>query len=134
MTLDGKPFDPAGPVDRLADVELAEDVDSLGTPDPETVVLDWMFDVSREQQAMMIPGEDKGRFLLSVPYWQPSSDSGTPVSKTVEYFGTHRVEWAQRPQSEWVAVSFDGFWPAERDSADLIIPLSECDDLCPSAR
>ncbi|WP_436532442.1 hypothetical protein [Actinoplanes sp. HUAS TT8] len=133
MTLDGKPFDPAGPRNRLAEVEHAEDVDGLGAPEPETVVLDWMFDVPRERQTVAMPGEDAGRFLLSVPYWQPASDSGKTVSKTVEYFGTHRVEWAQRPRSEWVAVSFDGFWPAERDSADMIIPLGDCDDRCPAS-
>ncbi|WP_436532448.1 hypothetical protein [Actinoplanes sp. HUAS TT8] len=133
MTLDGEPFDPDGPLDRLAEVQHAEDINGLDTPQPETVVLDWMFDVPRERQAMVMPGEDEGRYLLSVPYWQPVSASGEAVSKTVEYFGTHRVEWAQKLQSEWVAVSFDGFWPAERDSADLIIPLGGCDDQCPAS-
>src|SRR5687768_17033227 len=39
MTLDGKPFDPAGSRDRLVHVKHREGVDSLDAPEPENVVL-----------------------------------------------------------------------------------------------
>jgi len=131
LTLDGKPFDPSGPLDRLAEVEHPEDAESLDTPDPETLVLDWVFDVPREQHTIAMPGDDKGEYLLSIPYWNPAAD-GEAVTRTVDYFATHRVNWATEPQADWVAVSFDGFYPKERDSADVLIPLGNCDDQCPS--
>ena len=134
MTLDGDPFDPAGPLDRLAEVQHEDGVDGLDMPDPENVVLDWWFDVPRNPQTVAFPGEDQARYLLSVPYWKPVTGAGDTVTKTVDYFATHRVDWGKQPQSPWVAVSFDGFWPAERDSADVIIPLGACDELCPSSR
>ncbi|MFC7534233.1 hypothetical protein [Actinoplanes sp. GCM10030250] len=134
MTLDGKPFDPSGPLDRLAEVENTEGTGNLDTPEPETVVLDWMFDVPRdEQHPVSIPGHDQGRYLLSVPYWNPAEVAGRAVTKTVDYFATHRVDWNGTPQSDWVAVSFDDFAPKDRDSADVLIPLGACDDHCPSS-
>jgi hypothetical protein len=134
MTLDGKPFDPTGPLDRLAEVQNPDGADSLDMPEPENVVLDWLFDVPRNRQTVAFPGDDEGRYLLSIPYWNPVPASGETVTKDVEYFATHRVDWGKKPQSNWVAVSFDAFWPAERDSADVIIPLGDCDKLCPSSR
>jgi hypothetical protein len=132
LTLDGRPFNPAGPLDRLADVEHPEGAANLDTPDPDTVILDWMFDVPRDQHTVTMPGDDEGKYLLSIPYWNPAEESGGTVTKTVDYFATHRVDWAKKPTDDWVAVSFDNFWPKERDSADLLIPLGDCDDLCPT--
>jgi hypothetical protein len=134
MTLDGRPFDPAGPRDRLAEVEHQESVDHLDPPEPETVVLDWQFDIPLNLRTVAFPGDDEGSHLLSIPYWNPSRAAGKAVTKDVKYSATHRVNWATKPQSDWVAVSFDAFWPAERDSADVIIPLGDCNDQCPNSR
>jgi hypothetical protein len=134
MTLDGKPFDPDGPLDRLAEVRNEDGAPGLDAPEPETVVLDWMFDMPRESRTVAFPGDDEGRYLMSIPYWNPARAAGKPVSTTVEYSATHRVEWAKSPQSSWVAVSFDAFWPKTRDSADILIPLGDCDGLCPTDR
>ncbi|MFC7534232.1 hypothetical protein [Actinoplanes sp. GCM10030250] len=132
MTLDGKPFDPAGPLDRLAEVQNTEGAGNLDTPAPDTVVLDWMFDVPRdEQHEVSIPGHDGDRYLLSVPYWNPATVAGRAVTKTVDYFATHRVDWSRTPESDWVAVSFDDFFPKDRDSADVLVPLGGCDEHCP---
>ncbi|MET0419027.1 MAG: hypothetical protein ABW022_23690 [Actinoplanes sp.] len=131
MTLDGQPFDPTGPLDRLAEVKNEEGADSLDAPEPETVVLDWYFDVPRNRHTVAFPGEDEGRYLLSIPYWNPVTETGQTVTKEVDYFATHRVPWAKKPKSTWVALSFDNFWPTERDSADLLIPLTTCDPSCP---
>ncbi|BBH69203.1 hypothetical protein ACTI_58880 [Actinoplanes sp. OR16] len=124
MTLDGRQFDPRGPLDRLADVTTDEGSAGLDVPDPETAILDWMFDVPRDPHTMAIPGADEGRYLLSVPYWNPRTD------QTADYFATHRIDWATPPQDDWVAVSFDGFYPKDRDSADILIPLGACDENC----
>jgi hypothetical protein len=132
MTLDGEPFDPAASRDRLADVKHPEGADNLDTPDPDTVILDWMFDIPRERHTVTMPGDDDGKFLLSIPYWNPAEETGHDVTQTVEYHATHRIEWGKAPTDDWIAVSFDNFWPKERDSADLLIPLGDCDDLCPT--
>jgi hypothetical protein len=99
MTLAGRPLDPAGPRDRLADARHQDGVAHLDVPKPETVVLDWWFDVPHNRRTVEFPGD-----------------------------------WGTKPQSDWVAVSFDAFWPAERDSADVIIPLGDCDEHCPILR
>lgn len=132
LTLDGEPFDPSGSRERLAEVRHREGVDHLDAPEPESVVLDWMFDIPRERQTVAFPGADEGSYLLSIPYWNPATGTGETVTKEVEYFATHRVEWGKRPEADWVAVSFEAFWPAERDSADVIIPLGSCDQHCPN--
>jgi hypothetical protein len=131
MTLDGKPFDPTGPLDRLAEVSPQDGADNLDAPEPDTMVLDWVFDIPRRQHTVTMPGDDQGRYLLSVPYWTPATD-GQTVTRNVDYFATHRVDWATKPQADWVAVSFDGFYPKERDSADVLIPLGDCDEHCPT--
>jgi hypothetical protein len=129
--LDGTPFDPTEPADRLAEVKHEEGIGGLDAPEPDTVVLDWYFDIPRSPRSVDFPGDDEGRYLLSIPYWNPATESGEPVTKHVDYSATHRIDWAKTPQSPWVAVSFDKFYPAERDSADILIPLGACDHLCP---
>ena len=130
LTLDGQPFDTADAVHRLADVRHPEGAVNLDQPSPETIVLDWMLEIPRRKHTVIAPGEDEGKLLLSIPYWNPAEASGGSISKAVDYYATHRVEWTKQPEDDWVAVSFDSFFPKERDSADILIPLGECDDLC----
>ncbi|WP_133872044.1 hypothetical protein [Paractinoplanes brasiliensis] len=131
LTLDGQPFDPDGSCDRLAEVEHPAGATNLDQPTPDTVVLDWTFDIRREQATITMPGDDEGQYLLSIPYWNPAAAAGTTVTQTVDYYATHRVEWTKAPLDDWVAVSFDDFYPKDRDSADILIPLGDCDELCP---
>jgi hypothetical protein len=134
MTLDGRPFEPADPGHRSAldRVQRDEGAASLDQPEPAAIVLDQHFSLPRQQQKVAFPGSDRGRYVLSVAYWSPVPASGDEVVKEVEYYDTFRMEWDRRPESDWVAVSFDAFWPPERDSADVLIPLGECDDGCPN--
>jgi hypothetical protein len=131
LMIGDEPFEPEKAPDRLRDVWAQEGAVALDVPEPETVVLDWWFSVPRARQMMTFPGPDQDRCILSVPYWNPSQSYGEPVTTQVEYFVTHRLAWAQRPRDKWVAVSFDAFWPPERDSADVIVRLDGCDALCP---
>lgn len=131
MTLDDKPFEPDALSDRLAEVRLEEGIASLDVPDPERIVLDRRFSIPRQQGTMTFPGPDFGRYLLSVHYWNPVIPGGEDVTKHVEYHGTYRMEFDRPPTGDWIAVSIDDFWPAERDSADLIVPLRDCDGDCP---
>jgi hypothetical protein len=134
MTLDGRPFDPAGPTSRLADVRRDPGAPSLGTPEPETVVADQWFSIPRKKHTIAFPGTDSGRYLLSVDYWNPLQQSGAPVTEEVDYHVTQRIKWARRPQHDWVAVSFEAFWPPERDSTDLLIPIGPCPQDCVPGR
>jgi hypothetical protein len=131
MTLDGRLFDPSDRSAELDKVRYDEGTASLDAPDPAQIVLDRYFSVARQQQKVSFPGPDRGRYLLSIPYWSPIPPSAEDVVKEVEYYGIFRMDWSKRPESNWVAVSFGEFWPAERDSADVIIPLGECDEGCP---
>jgi hypothetical protein len=132
LTIDGTPFDPQQHFTRLGDVQTPEGARPLDLPQPEEIVLDLLFSVPRQRQTMTFPGDDRGKYLLSVPYWKPPADSGDAATRQVEYFATHRLQWTKQPQDRWVALSFDAFWPAERDSADVIIRLGDCDDRCPA--
>jgi hypothetical protein len=110
-------------------VEAREGAVSLDQPDPDGIVLDWWFRVPRlaESEEITLPGDGGPFCFLSVPYWQPESDQ--PV--TIDYFTEKRLPFRSAPRGEWIAISFDAFWPPERDSADVIARLGECDSLCP---
>jgi hypothetical protein len=96
--------------------------------------LDRWFSVPQKPQKMAFPGPDHGRYLVSIHYWTPPiPQSKNQVKELVKYYGEYRMDWDRPPEGRWVAVSFDAFWPPERDSADLIIPLRGCDKLCQRA-
>jgi hypothetical protein len=125
-----QPFDPDNAPDALSKVWPREGAVSLDVPKPESIVLDWWFSVPRARETMTFPGPDRDRFFLSVPYWSPAQ-AGETVTKEVEYFAVHRLHWARPPEQKWIAISFDAFWPPERDSAELITRLGDCDAHCP---
>jgi hypothetical protein len=74
---------------------------------------------------MSFPGPDRDFTMLSVPYWKG------PDRADVDYFVIRRLDFTKERHGEWIAISFDAFWPPERDSADVIARLGECDALCP---
>ncbi|GAA0449377.1 hypothetical protein Ade02nite_58330 [Paractinoplanes deccanensis] len=131
MTLDDKPFRPNGMPVRLDEVRHEEGIPSLDGADPDKVVLDSWFRVPRRAKKMFFPGPDRGRYLLSIGYWSPIPPGATETEREVAYYDEYRMNWSRRPEGQWVAVSFDAFYPPERDSADLIIPIGDCDDSCP---
>ncbi|AEV83521.1 hypothetical protein ACWT_2920 [Actinoplanes sp. SE50] len=132
LTLDDKPFQADLPTDRLGEVRLEDGIPSLDLPDPSSIVLDRWFSVPRRSSTIAFPGRDFGQYLLSVQYWNPVPPGEPAVTRDVAYHGTYRFEFERPPAGDWIAVSFEGFWPPERDSADLLIPLGECDDNCPT--
>jgi hypothetical protein len=135
MTLGGEPFQPDVVLgaDRLAAVQHQADIPSLDAAEPETIVLDeWIaIERSEERRSMSFPGPDRGHFLLSIGYWNPIPEGKESIDKDVKYYGEYRLTWNRVPEGRWVAVSFDAFWPPERDSGDLIIPIGDCDAECP---
>jgi hypothetical protein len=133
LNLDGKPFQPNGLNDRLAEVRHDEGIPSLDAADPDTVVLDTNVAIPRHQHTMYFPGADRGRYLCSIFYWTGIPDGAEEGEAVVDYYGEYRLDWDRTPKDRWVAVSLDGFFPPERDSGDIIIPLGACDEKCPSA-
>ncbi|MEV4343000.1 hypothetical protein AB0J83_00775 [Actinoplanes sp. NPDC049596] len=133
MTLDDAPYVPKGVPARLEEVRHAEGIPSLNGADPDDVVLDRWFGVPRRKKTMAFPGPDRGKYLLSIGYWSPIPPGSVKTDCEVQYYDEYRMEWARRPEGEWVAVSFDAFYPPERDSADLIIPIGACDAECPAS-
>ncbi len=132
MTLDGKPYQPNGLAERLAEVRHEDGIPSLDAADPDSVVLDRMVTMPRRQHTMSFPGEDIGRYLCSIFYWTGIPPHATHADVTVEYYEKYRLDWERTPEDGWVAVSLDGFWPPERDSGDIIIPIGDCDEECPT--
>jgi hypothetical protein len=132
LTLDDKPFHPGVPTDRLGEVRIEDGIPSLDLPDPSSIVLDRWFSIPRQRATIVFPGSDAGEHLLSVQYWNPVPSGEQSVTREVDYHGSYRMEFDRPPVSDWIAVSFDGFWPPERDSADVLIPLGDCDENCPS--
>ncbi|MGK5684262.1 hypothetical protein [Actinoplanes sp. URMC 104] len=132
MRVGQEPFVPgAVPVD-LSKVDCDEGIPSLDPATPEDIVLDRWFRVPRQEDPqknpVSFPGEDQGRYLTSIKYWSPPIPEGEDgVDVAVDYYDVFTMEWTRRPRKgDWVAVSFDAFDPLERDSADLIIPIGEC--------
>jgi hypothetical protein len=126
-----RPFRPDRVSEPWPDVQAEEGAVALGPPDPESIVLDWWFSVPRIRETMTFPGRDQVFCFLSVPYWNPVRRPGESVTAHVDYFAVRRLRFTKEPRGEWIAISFDAFWPPERDSADLIALLGECDALCP---
>lgn len=136
MTLAKQPFDPETGAGKLADVTCEEGIPSLDMPEPGTVVLDEWFRVGREEGQVDFPGNDQGRYTLSIKYWSPIPDGRTSERKTVAYYNDDlTMKWARDVSvGDWVAISFDAFFPPERDSADLILQIPECDGRCGTAQ
>ncbi|MBB4693957.1 hypothetical protein [Paractinoplanes abujensis] len=135
MTLANEQFQPdvVFGADRLAAVQHQAGNPSLDVAAPETIVLDEWLTVARcdEPVPMAFPGPDRGLYLLSIGYWNPIPEGEKSTERAVRYYGEYRLNWTRVPEGRWVAVSFDAFWPPERDSGDLIIPIGGCDEECP---
>ncbi len=132
LTLGAVPFDPSGSLDHLNDVRFVTGIDNLDAPESDAIVLDQWFEIPAAPKKVAFSYDEARPYLLSFPYWQPVSRPGDTATMDVAYSTTHRVNWTKTPTSRWVAVSFDAFWPAERDSAEVLVPLGACDRLCPS--
>ncbi|WP_436532542.1 hypothetical protein [Actinoplanes sp. HUAS TT8] len=132
LTLEDKPFEPSELPHRLSDVRITEGTPSLDLPDPERIVLDRWISIPRQQGSMEFSSIGDDRYVLAVQYWNPVPAGEQSVTKELQYYATYRLDFDRPPASDWIAVSLDAFWPPERDSADLLIPLGDCDEHCPS--
>ena len=128
LRIDDEPFEPDGAPERLDGVWAQDGASAFDQPESGTIVLDRWFSVPRTRQTMTFPGPDRDFTILSVPYWK------APETAQVDYFTTCRLDFTrvldEKEHGIWIAISFDAFWPPERDSADVIARLGKCDKLC----
>jgi hypothetical protein len=108
-----------------------EGIPSLDQPAPDTIVLDGWLTVPAVQASpttFTFTNEVDQRGFLSASYPQP------PIGDVgVAYFDQCTFYWTRDlPSDAWIAVSFDRFWPPERDSADYIARVEDC--MLPSLR
>lgn len=124
---DGRPFQVADGDDswKREGVFHLEGIPSLDPPAPGTIILDRWLAVPAAQASpttFTFTNEVDQRGFLSVSYPQPPmGDVG------VAYFEQCTLYWTRElPGDAWIAVSFDRFWPPERDSADYIAQVEDC--------
>jgi hypothetical protein len=139
----GRPFRAADMGWRDAGVFPLEGNPPLDQPRPDTVILDrWLAvpEVPPTAAAtaaifdLTLPGQrGKTNHFLSVPYAPPTVNGQDVAVTGVTYFCRKALPWTrplnQRnkdPERNYVAVSFDRFWPPERASADYIIVIEDC--------
>jgi hypothetical protein len=125
LLVDNKePFDPNGDNWTPEQVSARPGIPSLGLPKPYTIVLNkWLTLPAAPDRPFPMPlmeGPQIG--FPSVRYLQLEGDE-----VGVNYLGDYTCDW-DRPlvAGNWVAISFDRFWPQERDSVDYIVQIVEC--------
>jgi hypothetical protein len=130
-TKDGQPLRVADGDDswKRRGVFHLEGIPSLDQPTANTIVLDRWLVVPAAQAhptTFAFTNEVDQRGFLSVSYPQPpiGDDGVTPVS--VAYFEQYTIDWTRElSPGAWVAISFDRFWPPERDSADYLAQVED---------
>ena len=132
-TGNGQPFQAGDSSWKRLGAFPVEGTPSLDQPEPGTVVLD------RWVAVPAVPGEHAAATaftftarpnpmaFLSVPYPQPPIGASGVTEVPVRYAGAYDLRWS-RPLAPgaFVAVSLDRFWPPERDSADYLAQVENC--------
>ena len=130
---EGRPLDPAA-----ADASWKEQgvfqvkgVPSLDQPDPGDILVDTWLTVCAAKDdptTVRFTKETDSRGFLSGWYPQPELDKGGEALVPVHYYGKYHLRWPNTlPRSSWLAISFDRFWPPERESVEYIAQVGECD-------
>lgn len=100
----------------------------LDQPPLETIVLDQALPVQFEwKRTMTFEKAPDPLGFLSVPYKQPYDYDPEYKSVGVNYYGEYTLAW-NKPLSPgaWVAISFDRFERPDRESADYITQVQDC--------
>jgi hypothetical protein len=124
-----EPSSPSGDWENPG-VHFADDVASLGQPPPGTIKLDQWLTLPAGPVKRRLTGAPEPLGFLSAPYPQPvlGADGWTDVQ--VDYnIETELLPWSNPPKpGDWVAFSFDRFWPPERESVEFIGRVqADCD-------
>lgn len=142
----GRRFEAGNKGWRSSGVLPLEGIAPLDQPPPATVVLDLWLRVPRvppaeaatETFTLTLPGRkgsvEKANHFLSVPYPPPVVDGRMLAVAGVTYACRGELRWTRDlvdqggkdAGKDYVAVSFDRFWPPERASADYIVVIENC--------
>jgi hypothetical protein len=142
----GRPFEAADKAWRNSGVLPVEGIAPLDQPPPASVVLDRWLRVpmvppaaaATETFTLTLPGRkgsrEKTNHFLSVPYPPPEVDGRMLAVAGVTYSCREAPFWTRilndqdhkDAEQDYVAVSFDRFWPPERASADYIVVIEDC--------
>lgn len=108
-----------------------EDIPSLDQPDPGTIVLDrWLAVPAAQASPTTFAFTNKVDQVgfLSASYPQPRVEDGAVTLVAVDYYGVYDIRWSRElPLNSWVAISFDRFFPPERNSVEFLAPVGDCD-------
>lgn len=139
-TKNGRPFQPEDDDDSWKDrgVLFIEDIASLDQPEPGTIVLDrWLIVPARPISWPFTKAIDQ-RGFRSASYPQPRIGKEGVTRVPLDYFGEYDLEWSGRVEpGDWVAFSFDRFWPPERESVEFIGQIQngcDCDNAAPGGQ
>jgi len=130
-TEDGQPLRVADGDDswKRRGVFHLEGIPSLDQPTPNTIVLDrWLAvpAVEAHPTTFAFTNEVDQRGFLSVSYPQPPIGDAGVTQVGVAYFEQYTLDWSRElSPGAWVAISFERFWPPERDSADYIAQVED---------
>jgi hypothetical protein len=125
---DGQALDPSSPSAawRNQGVRFVEDIASLDQPPPGTIVLDRWVQVRADPVNRPFTGRVDPLGFLSASYPQPVIGPTGVAHVPVDYNEEHDLEWSIRLEpGSWVAISFDRFWPPERESVEYIAQIQE---------
>jgi hypothetical protein len=132
----GREFDASDPTWKQSGVFPLEGISPLDQPPPETLVVDrWLAVRAVPPPAaltttftMTVPSLGSvgtTNHFISVPYPVPVVDGKELEVAGVTYYCEEVLPLTGEPK-DWIAVSFDRFWPPERASADYIIAVEAC--------
>jgi hypothetical protein len=127
-TEDGRPLQVASDDSwKHAGVFHVTGIPSLDQPPPGDIVADEWLTVPAAKATMEFTDEVDPRGFLSASYPQPELDGGV-AQVPLDFYVEHHTRWPDPlPPQSWLAISFDRFWPPERESVEYIAQVGECD-------
>jgi hypothetical protein len=101
---------------------------SLDQPAPGDIVLDRWLTVPGHRTTLEFNGNVDHLGFLSASYPQPKLNERGVAQVPVDYYRQDDIPWLRDlPVNSWVAISFDRFWPPERESVEYIAQIGNCD-------
>jgi hypothetical protein len=130
---EGRPLNPAAADAswKQQGVFQVKGIPSLDQPDPGDILVDQWLTVRAAKDdptTVRFTKELDPRGFLSAWYPQPELNEHGEAQVEVDYYGEYQIPWPRAlPVNSWLAISFDRFWPPERESVEYIAQVGECD-------